>query len=73
MKITRYTYTKQRYVPPIVEVQEVDEENNMLHATGTATGDGFDDGDDEGGNSRGKEGLLWDFDDSYEDISDYEY
>lgn len=73
MKIIRYTYTKQRYIPPIVEVLAVYEDSDMLQAAASATGENVPSGDGEGGNERSKEGFLWDLDDGFEDINDYEY
>lgn len=71
MKIIRYTYTKQRYIPPIVEVQVVDEEMMGTVNSIEATGGNMNSGDGSGGNDEIPGGAKSGFDFDDFDIEDY--
>lgn len=69
MKINNYIKAKQHYIPPIIEILEVEEEPLLGNATAEATGGDFNkdpDDEDEGGNSRTKQSLFFDADDEIE-------
>lgn len=69
MKINNYIKAKQHYIPPIIELLEVEEELMLGPATAEATGGDFNkDPDDEegGGNSRAKQSLFFETDDEIE-------
>lgn len=74
MKINNYIKAKQHYIPPIIEILEVEEECSLQHSI-EVDGDDITSGDGQGGNpafpfpgTTAKDGLFYD---DYNDDFDY--
>ena len=78
MKVNRHTYKKNPYIPPIIEIEMI-EEAGVLNGpvSGNATGGGINNGDTPpegggGGNIRAKESWGEYFEDYFEDEEEYD-
>lgn len=73
MKVNRHTYKKNPYIPPIIEIEMIEEAGAFLDAhTGDVTGGGFNNGDSGSGNDReAKDAWGSYFEDYFEDEEEY--
>lgn len=64
MKVNRHTYKKNPYIPPIIEIEMIEEAGALLklNSAGVEVEEGYGNGDNDLDLSSAKEGFVWEFD-----------